>query len=130
MISKHLRVLYAENNKDACFIMKTMLKFSDIDVTSAGTVAEACRLGQAERFDLYLLDSRFTDGNGLDLCRCLRQNSPRTPILFYSGDAYAVDVKNGLAAGADAYVAKPYFEELTEKILQLLEPFRRQAALN
>ncbi|HEV7645878.1 MAG TPA: response regulator [Pyrinomonadaceae bacterium] len=133
MLSEHLRVLYAENNTEACFVMKTILKFSDIDVTTVGTVAEACQLGQTENFDLYLLDSRFSDGSGLDLCRCLRRKSPRTPILFYSGDALKTDVQNGLAAGADAYMVKPYFEELTEKVLQLLKPLKNmslKAALN
>lgn len=52
------RVLYAEDNEDACFMVTTMLGLSDIEVSTAGTLAEAWRLGQAERFDLYLLDSR------------------------------------------------------------------------
>lgn len=130
MISEHLRVLYAENDKDACFLLKTMLKFSDIEVTSAGTVEEACRLGRTEDFDLYLLDSRFSDGTGLDLCRCLRKQSPKMPILFYSGDAFKIDAENGLAAGADAYLFKPYFSEFVEKILQTMRPLKYQAALN
>lgn len=122
MISKHLRVLYAENDKDACYMMTAMLKFSDIEVTTAGTIAEACQLGQNEHFDLYLLDSQFSDGSGLDLCRCLRKHAPQTPIFFYSGDAYDIDIQRGLAAGADAYMVKPYFDDLTDKLLQLLEP--------
>jgi len=127
MVSEHLRVLYAENNRDACYLLTTMLKFSNIEVVAAATVGEALRLVQAEHFDLYLLDSRFSDGTGLDLCRGLRKHSPQTPILFYSGDAFKADMQNGLAAGADAYMIKPYFDKFTDMILETIQPLKMAA---
>lgn len=112
------RILYAEDNEDACFMISVLLGFSDIKVTAAGTIREALFLSQTEHFDLYLLDSRFPDGSGLDLCRRLRKTAPRTPILFYSGAALESDKQNGLLAGADAYLTKPHINELDTTILR------------
>ena len=112
----YLRVLYADDHEDTCEMVTATLKFSDIEVTSAKTVAEAWRLAQTEYFDLYLLEIRFPDGDGLELCRRLRECAPHTPIIFYSGFAYEADKKSGLAAGANAYLAKPYTDELAEII--------------
>lgn len=118
--SDYLRVLYADDNADDCLMINIMLEFSGIKVTAANTVAEAWRLAQAEQFDLYLLDSRFPDGDGLDLCRRLREHAPRAPIIFYTGNAYKTDVQKGLAAGADAYLVKPNSDKIVPAIFQLI----------
>lgn len=121
------RILYAEDNEDSCFMVSTMCEFSGIEVAATKTIAEAWRLAQTERFDLYLLDSRFPDGDGLELCRRLREYAPRTPILIYSGNAYEADKKNGLAAGANAYLIKPYLADLTVTIRQNIEQAQKLA---
>lgn len=119
-IYDHLRVLYAEDNEDASEMMSVLLGLSEIKITAAKTITEAWRLAQAERFDLYLLDSRFPDGDGLDLCRRLHKHEPRTPIIFYSGDARETDKQKGLAAGADAYLVKPNSEEIASTIFRFV----------
>lgn len=118
---KHFRVLYAETNDDACLMVTVTLKFMNIEVVIAKTIAEACRLAEAEKFDLYLLDNRFPDGDGFDLCRHLRKSSPQTPILFYSADAYETDKAKGFAAGANQYLTKPYFGDLAATVRQAIE---------
>ncbi len=123
-------VLYADDNEDAGFMVSVTLGFSDIEVTIAKTITEAWDLAQNAYFDLYLLDSRFPDGNGLDLCRRLRGYAPHTPILFYSGDAYETDRQKGLAAGADDYLTKPYFNDLAETILETIKLSKRSAFNN
>lgn len=124
---EHYRVLYAEDNEDACFIVTIMLEFDDIEVITAKTVAKAWQLAQSEYFDLYLLDSRFPDGNGLDLCRNLREFAPHTPILIYSGNAYEADKQKGLAAGANDYLTKPYMGDLAVTIRQNIEQTKKTA---
>ncbi|CAN5859708.1 hypothetical protein BH20ACI4_BH20ACI4_29850 [soil metagenome] len=117
----HLRVLYAEDNEDASEMMTFLLGLSEIDIINAKSVAEAWQLTQAEYFDLYLLDSRFPDGNGLELCRRLRDQFPQTPIIFYSGEARESDRQKGLSAGADAYLVKPNSDNVASVIRQLTE---------
>ena len=115
------RILYAEDNEDNRDLVSTLCELSGIEVATTKTTAEAWQLAQTERFDLYLLDSRFPDGDGLELCRRLRSFAPLTPILIYSGNAYEDDKKNGLAAGADDYLTKPYMGDLVAIIRQNIE---------
>lgn len=101
-------------------MLSALLGFSDIDVSFARSVKEAFQLAQNERFDLYLLDSGFTDGSGLELCRQLRELNPQTPIVFYSGNAYKTDKEKGMAAGANAYLIKPDSDTIAETIYRLV----------
>lgn len=115
------RVLYVDDDADSCLMLSTMLGFSSIETTSANTIDEALRLAQAEQFDLYLLDTRFPEGSGLDLCKQLRDSNPQTPIVFYSGDAHETEKAKGLAAGADAYLVKTNTDTVTATIFRLLK---------
>lgn len=115
------RVLYADDNEDACFMLGTILAFSNIETTSANTIAEALRLARAEQFDLYLLDSRFPEGSGIDLCRQLREFNRSIPIVFYSGSAYELDKAEGFAAGANAYLVKPNSDGIAETVHNLVK---------
>jgi CheY-like chemotaxis protein len=115
------RVLYAEDDQDAREMVTTMFEFVNIEVSAVGTVAEAWHLAQTEDFDLYLLDCRFPEESGLDLCRLLREYARQTPIVFYSAAAFQSDLQDGLSAGANAYLTKPYLGNLNETILQIIE---------
>ncbi len=115
------RVLYADDNEDACLMLSTLLGFSNIETTAANTIDDALKLAQAELFDLYLLDTRFPEGSGLELCRRLREFHPQTPIVFYSGDAYESDKAKGFAAGADAYLVKPDSDGVAPAVFQLIK---------
>jgi CheY-like chemotaxis protein len=119
-LTKRLSVLYAEDNEDSGFMLSTLLGFSDIDVLVAASIKEAFQSAQDKPFDLYLLDSRFTDGSGLELCHQLHEFNPQTPIVFYSGDAYESDKQKGLAAGAKAYLVKPDVEMVAPTILKFV----------
>ncbi len=120
-VSTCLRVLYAENDDDELFMIRTLFEFSNIEVLPAKTVADTLNLANSEHFDLYLLDTRFPDGHGLELCRQLRERSPQTPIVFYSGDAFKTDKQKGMEAGASAYLTKPSIDDLTVTINYLIK---------
>jgi len=122
---EHFRVLYADDNEDSCLMISILLGFSDIKTITAGTVAEAWQLSQTEHFDLYLLDVVFPGGNGLELCRKLRRYDRHTPILLYSGNAFETDRQKGLAAGANAYLVKPYIDNLAETIMMAIRLSKR-----
>ena len=128
------RVLYAEDNEDSCLMVSIMCEFSGIKVVTTKTVAEAWRLALLEHFDLYLLDSRFPDGDGFELCRRLHEYAPYTPILIYSDDALDTDKKNGLAAGANDYLTKPYLADLAvtirQNIAQIKKSVRQTKTIN
>jgi DNA-binding response OmpR family regulator len=101
------RVLYVDDDEDSRDMLSTLLRFWRIETKAVETGAQALLAIQAERFDLYLLDSRLPDLDGFELCRRMRDLNPDTPILFFSGAAYETDKKKGIEAGANAYVIKP-----------------------
>ena len=119
-LTKRLSILYAEDNEDASNMLSALLGFSDIDVMLARSISEAFGTAQDRHFDLYLLDSRFSDGSGFELCRRLREFNPQTPIVFYSGDARESDKQKALAAGANVYLIKPDVEAVVPTIFQLV----------
>ena len=89
-------------------------------VQFSATAAEALELAHAETFDLYLLDNRLPDRHGIDLCRELRLLHPSTPIVMYSGDAYAKQHSAALDAGATAYIDKPNVDHLIATLRNIL----------
>lgn len=123
-MKNQLRILCADDD-DTCELLTTMLGISNIEVKSAHTVADAWRLAQTEPFDLYLLETRLPDGNGFDLCRRLHRFTPRTPVVFYSCEAYLIDRQKGLAAGASDYLTKPYLADLALTIRQNIEQTKK-----
>lgn len=116
------RVLCVDDDEDSREMLSTLLNLDLIEAKAVGTAAEALSSIQAERFDLYLLDSFLPDLDGFELCRRMRAFDPHTPILFFSGAAYDADKKRGIDAGADAYVIKPDLEGLLLNITQFLPP--------
>lgn len=116
----HMRVLYVDDDADSFEMLQVMLAPWEIHLESAGSVAAALIQAGREKFDLYLLDNGLPDGTGFELCRTLRALDPKVPVLFYTGNAYADDIKMGMAAGADGYIIKPHSEKLAETIIQLV----------
>jgi DNA-binding response OmpR family regulator len=114
------RVLIIDDHADTADMLKILLGEEDYEVTTTATIQEALSLAATKEFDLYVLDKRLPDGSGVELCTKLNQITPAVPCIFYTGDAYAIHRVEAMAAGADAYVAKPDVEGLIENINKLL----------
>lgn len=114
------RVLYVDYDDDSREMLRLLLSISQIDVTAVATAESALSLIDAERFDMYLLDSWLADSDGFELCRLMRKSHPNTPVLFFSGGAYEVDKRRGMEAGASAYLCKPDLEGLLGSINQFM----------
>lgn len=120
MVNTKIRILFADDNEDMRFLVVTMLGASDYEVTTADCMASALALARKEAFDVYLLDSRLPDGTGTELCERLREFDRRTPIVFFSGDAYESDRQRALGCGAQGYVEKPNVSALPVAIARAL----------
>lgn len=74
-----------------------------------------------DEYDLLILDVMLPGMTGLDIARKLRSKGNHTPILMLTAKDQTRDVVNGLDAGADDYLVKPFsFEELLARIRALL----------
>jgi two-component system nitrogen regulation response regulator NtrX len=75
------------------------------------TVCESVARFQAERHkgraDLYLIDLRLPDGNGIDLLRSLRQGDDATPVVMISGHGTIADAVDATRSGAFDFLEKP-----------------------
>ena len=90
----------------------------------AGVVTEAER----EKPSLFLLDIMVPGGDGLDLCRHIRQSTTlsATPVIFLTARVSEADRINGLDLGADDYITKPFSpRELVARIRAVLRRFER-----
>jgi len=110
-----------DDHADTGVMLKYLLGSSDYEVETADTIEVAMKFAKSGKFDLFILDRRFPDGTGVELCRELREISPDTPIIFYSGDAYQFHRDEALGAGADAYVPKPEIDHLLTTVNNLLD---------
>nr|AAP58606.1 putative two-component response regulator [uncultured Acidobacteriota bacterium] len=114
------RVLVIDDHEDSLEVLKLLLGEEDYEVTIAVSIVDALTLARSQEFDLYVLDKHLPDGSGLDLCAKLVALTPRVPCIFYTGDAYEVHRREAMAAGADAYVAKPDIEGLIDNVHKLM----------
>ena len=105
------RVLVADDEDDIRALVCLAVRRAGCEVAAAvpdGTRALAA--ARAEVPDLAVLDVSMPGAGGLEVCAALRAE-PATagvPILLLSAGASPDDVARGLAAGADAYLAKPF----------------------
>ena len=96
-------------------------------VDAAVNITEALEYFDARQPDLILLDIMLPDGNGVDLCREIRERSS-VPIIFVSAKSDEIDVVLGLEMGATDYVPKPYrLRELIARIRAVLRRNSEQA---
>jgi DNA-binding response OmpR family regulator len=90
-----------------------------VDVCAAGD--EALRFALDEPYDAIILDRMLPGLDGATVCRELRAAGNQTPILFLTAKDKVSDRVDGLNAGADDYLVKPFaFEELLARVRALL----------
>jgi DNA-binding response OmpR family regulator len=106
-----VRVLVADDEDDIRALVALAVRKAGCTVVgSVADGASALDLARVERPDLAVLDVSMPGATGLEVCAALRAD-PATAgirILLLSAGASTDDVAAGLAAGADAYLAKPF----------------------
>lgn len=121
-----MRILVVEDQaKMANFLKKGLNEVGyAVDIAESGTSAESY-MAQGD-YDLVILDVMLPDQNGIDTARHLRRDGYAGPILMVTALSTTKDKVNGLDAGADDYLTKPYsFDELHARVRALL---RRKTA--
>ena len=77
-------------------------------VVEAGTGADALQYLKKGLFDLLIVDVGLPDTDGRELCRLMRKQGLKTPVIMLTGHATDADTILGLDAGANDYVTKPF----------------------
>ena len=89
------RVLCVEDDADTRAFLKAKLGFSDFEAVVAPDTDAALRLMERERFSLYVLDGGLRGAKGPSLCERIRAADALTPIVIFSGHAFASDHRGG-----------------------------------
>jgi len=109
-------------------LLSSFLSDNGYRVTSASDAGQARARMRAMTFDLIILDIMMPGESGLELSQSLRAENDQVPILFLSALADADDRINGLMAGGDDYLGKPF--EPRELLLRVGAILKRRPVSN
>ena len=113
-------ILLVEDDPDQLALAELRLTMAGYLVDSVERAKELSRyLREKPRPDLLLLDVMLPDGNGFDILAQLRGRPEFStlPIVLLTAKAELVDIRNGLALGADGYITKPYSKNLLAEVI-------------
>ncbi|KPI26573.1 two component transcriptional regulator, winged helix family [Actinobacteria bacterium OV320] len=117
------RVLVADDDRAVREAVERALELEGYGVVTAGDGVEALVLARRESFSALVLDVMMPHIDGVAVCRVLRADGDRTPVLLLTARAGIPDRANGLDAGADDYLPKPF--EVPELLARLRALLRR-----
>jgi two-component system OmpR family response regulator len=115
-----MRILVVEDEPKMADVLRRGMTRAGlaVDVTDLG--GEAIVRAGATDYDAIVLDAMLPDMDGLDVCRRLRADRVWSPVLMLTARSGVPDRVDGLDAGADDYLAKPFsFDELLARLRAL-----------
>jgi len=118
-----MRVLVVEDEKKTASFVRKALQAEGFAVDTCADGNDALAVAQTTPFDVIVLDIMLPGRDGLSVLRQLRQNRNATPILLHSARVEVNERVEGLNAGADDYLPKPF--ELAELIARVRALGRR-----
>lgn len=109
------RILVADDEKDVVSLLKDYFEINDYMVMTAYSGAEAIEKAALDP-DIILLDINMPDGDGLSVCRKIR-DYVSCPIVFLTARIEDSDKISGFASGGDDYIIKPFsIDELGARV--------------
>ncbi|MEJ7740817.1 MAG: response regulator transcription factor [Chitinophagaceae bacterium] len=115
------RILLVEDDLEITKLLNLHFDSGLYELTCCSQVHEAIDKASSGDFNLILLDITLPNGNGLEICKTLRQKAVQTPIVMLTCHSEEADKVLALELGADDYVTKPFgILELMARIKALL----------
>jgi two-component system, OmpR family, response regulator ArlR len=112
-----MNILIIEDEKGITDFLKQGLEEEGYSISLAFNGSDGLALMRSQSFDLVLLDWMMPKMSGLEVCKAIRLENTTIPILFLTAKDTIQDTIEGLRAGANDYIKKPFsFEELLERI--------------
>lgn len=120
-----MRILLLEDTTGLAEVIRDQLTDAGHAVDWVQTIAHAKSSLLTTHYDLILLDLMLPDGNGIDLLKQRRQTGDKTPVIILTARDQISDRIDGLNAGADDYLVKPF--DLSELSARMSAVTRRYA---
>jgi CheY-like chemotaxis protein len=120
------KILVAEDERDIRDLVAFTLRFAGYEVFTAANGEEAVELAPNVNPDLILMDVRMPRMTGYEACRLMKLNPDLKdiPIVFLSAKGQETEIQQGLEAGAEEYLLKPFApDQLTSHVKTILAKF-------
>lgn len=112
-----MKILVVEDEIGIANFLKQGLEEENYEVLVAYEGEKGLELALKNKPDLILLDWMLPKMTGLEVCKMIRKSDTKTPIIFLTAKDTVQETIEGLKAGANDYIKKPFsFEELLERI--------------
>lgn len=121
------KILLVEDEIKIANAIKRGLKYEGFEVSIAPDGEEGLELGKTLDFDCIILDRMLPLKEGVEVCKELRKSNIKTPIIMLTAKSGVNDKVEGLDAGADDYLAKPF--SLDELLARIRAVLRRGSSL-
>src|SRR5262245_57520750 len=102
------KILIVEDDPAMSVALRDGFEFEKYDVEMASDGEDGFARATRGDHDLLILDVMLPKKSGLDVCKELRRNGSRTPIIMLTARGQEIDKIVGLKLGADDYVTKPF----------------------
>ena len=126
-----MRILLVEDERKVASFIARALRENTYAVDVAESGEKALEMGTDLTYDAILLDVRLPGMSGIEVCRELRQRGIEAPVLMLTARGLVEQKVEGLDAGADDYITKPFDStELVAIVNRYLQsaPVRARAA--
>ncbi|MEE9545138.1 MAG: response regulator transcription factor [Rhodospirillales bacterium] len=103
------RILLVDDDEALLRTLSEQLQLhEEFTTTATGSGSEALKLAKSDYFDVIILDVGLPDIDGREVCRLMRRNGVKSPIIMLTSANTDSDAILGLDAGANDYVTKPF----------------------
>lgn len=118
------KILIAEDERDIRDLIAFSLRYGGFEVVEASNGQEAVDRALAVKPDLILMDVRMPKMTGYEACKKLKSmdDMKHIPVIFLSAKGQEQEIQQGLDAGAEEYILKPFApDELSNKVRAALQ---------
>ena len=102
------KVLIVDDELDICFLLGSMLKKKDYEITVVNTLNEGLKVLETQHPALIFLDNHLPDGKGINNIDKFKEMSPDSKIIMISANDTQVDRNVAYRNGADNFIGKPF----------------------
>src|SRR3546814_10435290 len=107
-VAQRKTLLIVDDDQDLRGAVAEQIQAEDFAVLDAATAGDGVRIAETQRPDLILLDVDLPDFDGREACRRMRAAGVSVPVIMLTAASADEETVQGLDAGANDYVAKPY----------------------
>ena len=120
-MGKRRHILIVEDDESILFGLQDILEGKGYEISTASNGIVGLKLALEEPVDLLLLDIMLPGINGLEVCKKIRREKLKLPIVMLTAKGSEMDKISGLDYGADDYITKPFsLSELLARIRAIL----------